>query len=63
MDEKVIEKQKDLRRDLGMDFFDEIMLATSIEDEFDFDFDDNSFFQLNTVDELYNYVNNLVVEK
>lgn len=63
VDEKVIEKQKDLRRDLGMDSFDEIMLATSIEDEFGFDFDDNSFFQLNTVDELYNYVNNLVVEK
>ena len=63
VDEKVIEKQKDLRRDLGMDSFDEIMLATSIEDEFDFDFDDNSFFQLNTVDELYNFVNNLVVEK
>ena len=63
VDEKVIEKQKDLRRDLGMDSFDEIMLATGIEDEFGFDFDDNSFFQLNTVDELYNYVNNLVVEK
>ncbi len=63
VDEKIVDKAKDLRTDLGMDSFDEIMLATSIEDEFGFDFDDSSFFQLNTVEDLYNFVNNLVVEK
>ena len=46
-----------------MDSFDEIMLVTGIEDEFGFDIDDDMFFDLKTVEEVNNYVNNLVVQK
>ncbi len=63
VDEKIITGEKHLKDDLGMDSFDEIMLVTSIEDEFGFDIDDDMFFDLKTVEEVNNYVNNLVVQK
>lgn len=63
VDEKIITGEKYLKDDLGMDSFDEIMLVTGIEDEFGFDIDDDMFFDLKTVEEVNNYVNNLVVQK
>lgn len=63
VDEKIITGEKYLKDDLGMDSFDEIMMITSIEDEFGFDIDDDMFFDLKTVEEVNNYVNNLVVQQ
>lgn len=58
VEESVIQIEKNLVEDLGMDSFDKLMLCQGLEDEFSFDVNDDELSQLKTVGDVVNFIEN-----